>query len=62
MAFKLKADWLAVPAGEIYPVQFVAGTELTGELLERAKGLGKVEEVKPEPKGKTKVESDGKAG
>jgi len=62
MTFRLKEDWLAVPAGAIYPVQYAAGTELTGELLERAKSLGKVDEVKPEPKGKAKAESDGKAG
>jgi hypothetical protein len=61
MAFKLKQDWLAVPVGAIYPNLYAAGTELTGELLERAKGLGKVEEVKPEPKTKAKAVSDGKA-
>lgn len=40
----LKQDWLAVPEGEIYPVQFVAGDTLTGELLDRARGLGLIED------------------
>lgn len=39
----LKQDWLAVPEGEIYPVQFRAGDTLTGELLDRAEALGIVE-------------------
>jgi hypothetical protein len=40
----LKQDWLAVPEGQIYPVQFVAGETLTGELLDRARGLGLIED------------------
>ena len=39
----LKQDWLAVPEGKIYPELFRAGTELTGELLDRAKSLGLIE-------------------
>jgi hypothetical protein len=39
----LKQDWLAVPEGKLYPKLFRAGTELTGELLDRAKSLGLIE-------------------
>jgi hypothetical protein len=45
----LKQDWFAVPAGEIYPQMFTAGTVLTGDLLERAKALGIVDD---QPQGK----------
>lgn len=40
----LKEDWLAVPAGEIYPKLFRAGDVLTGELLDRARALGLIED------------------
>lgn len=40
MARILKKDWLAVAVGEIYPVLHDAGSTLTGELLDRAEGLG----------------------
>ena len=40
----LKKDWLAVPAGQIYPVQFKAGDVLSGELLDRAQALGLIED------------------
>jgi hypothetical protein len=43
---KLKKDWHAVPAGAIYPVMYPAGTELSGELLDRAQALGLVETAK----------------
>lgn len=46
----LKHDWFAVPAGEIYPQLFPAGTVLTGELLERATALGLVDDAPEEPK------------
>jgi hypothetical protein len=36
----LLKDWLAVPEGKIYPEMFMAGSELTGELLDRASVLG----------------------
>lgn len=54
----LKEDWLAVPAGEIYPKLFRAGEVLTGELLARAMNLGLIEdsaeEEKPAPKSKAR--------
>ena len=40
----LKQDWLAVPEGAIYPVQYRAGDVLTGELLDRARVLGLIED------------------
>lgn len=39
----LKQDWFAVPEGELHPKMYLAGTVLTGELLERAEKLGLVE-------------------
>lgn len=52
----LKQDWLAVPEGHIYPVQFRAGDVLTGELAARAQALDLIEckalQAAPENKGK----------
>jgi hypothetical protein len=43
----LKADWLAAAQGEIYPTLYPAGTILTGELLDRARAAGLIEEAEP---------------
>lgn len=48
----LKNDWLAAAEDEIYPRLYPAGTVLTGELLERARGLGLLAEDAPENSGK----------
>jgi hypothetical protein len=39
---KLSENYFAVPPGEIYPVWFSAGTEVSGELEEMAKRDGKI--------------------
>ncbi len=57
---KLKKSWDAVKVGEIYPQHYPAGTELEGELLERAKGLGLVESSK-EASARKKAEADAAA-
>ena len=53
----LKQDWLAAAEDEIHPRLYKAGTMLTGELLERARGLGIVEEEKPARRTKGKAEN-----
>jgi len=51
----LKKNWLAAKENEIYPQLYPAGTVLTGELLERAKGLGLIEDPKPDTKAAKKA-------
>lgn len=43
----LKQNWFAVPDGEIYPVMYLAGTMLSGELLARARAMGLIEDQAP---------------
>lgn len=45
---KLKQDFLCVPDGEIYPVQYRAGDTVTGSVLRAAAQLG-ILERSPEP-------------
>lgn len=37
---KLSRDWLAVPPGQIYPVQFAAGTACPADLIDDARRAG----------------------
>lgn len=56
MAKKLKTDWFAASEQDLHPQLYPAGTELTGDLLDRAEALGLVadEDHKPKPAGRKK--------
>jgi uncharacterized protein YqgV (UPF0045/DUF77 family) len=42
---RLKADWFAATESGIHPQLYPAGTVLTGELLDRARALGLLEDA-----------------
>ncbi len=58
MARVLKEDWLAVAEGSIYPDLHPAGSELQGELLQRAEKLGKMVESKARGVAKNAAEAE----
>ena len=51
----LKEDWFAAAEDEIHPRMYLAGSVLTGELLERARSLGKLVDEKPARKAHAKA-------
>lgn len=50
----LKEDWFAAAEDEIHPRWYRAGETLTGELLDRARSLGLIEEERPAKKPRAK--------
>lgn len=61
MARVLKTDWLAVASGNIYPDLYPAGSELKGELLERAEMLGKMTDAETPAQVKNRQKAEAKA-
>ena len=61
MARILKEDWLAVPAGAIYPNLYKAGAALTGELLDRAEALGKMTDDPAQAEAAAQAEAEAQA-
>jgi hypothetical protein len=61
MAKVLKSDWLAVAVGDIYPVLHPAGSELSGELLQRAEGLGLLVDSETPAQAKARQKAEAKA-
>jgi hypothetical protein len=61
MARILREDWFAVAQGDIYPVLHQAGSELTGELLRRAEGLGKMVDSETPAQTRAREKAEAKA-